>query len=81
VSQIDAETLNARLLGGHRLLVTRGAGGQVISCEIEFFGDDVPVALFSSYLATGMIIVPKDGNGFVISPAGKRRLTSTRSRR
>jgi hypothetical protein len=80
VSELDAETLNARLIGGYRLLVTRGPNDQVISCTVEFFDERVPLSLFNTYLANGMIGVPKDGNGFTITTEGKKRL-SVRGRR
>ena len=53
-SGIDAATLNARLLSGHRLLVTREKD-RVISCIVEFFDEVVPVSLFNAYLADGII--------------------------
>jgi hypothetical protein len=81
VQELDAPTLNARLLGGHRLQVTRDPAGNVTSCIVEFFDERVPVPLFNTYLANGMIAVPKDGNGYAISPAGKKKLVaSPRSR-
>jgi hypothetical protein len=43
VKDLDAETLNARLVGGHRLLVTRGLDDRVVACAVEFFGERVPV--------------------------------------
>jgi hypothetical protein len=70
---LDAKTLNARLLGGHRLLVTMDKG-RVVACTIEFFGEVVPLALFNAYLADGIIEVPKDGLGYKVSSAGKKRL-------
>jgi hypothetical protein len=73
VNPLDAETLNSRLKAGHRLLVTR-TKDQVVACEVEFFGESVPVALFNTYLANGMIEVPKDGLGYKISSEGKKRL-------
>jgi hypothetical protein len=82
VEELDAETLNARLLGGHRLLVTRGPGQGIVSCTVEFFDERVPVALFNTYLANGMITVPQDGVGFAISTEGKKRLAAmSRGRR
>lgn len=74
LSQLDVETLNARLIGGYRLLVTRGPDGNVTACEVEFFGERVPVSLFNTYLASGMIAPPKDGVGYTISSEGKKRL-------
>ena len=73
MNPLDAETLNSRLKAGHRLLVTR-TKDQVVACEVEFFGESVPVALFNTYLANGMIEVPKDGLGYKISSEGKKRL-------
>ena len=60
MAELDVGTLNARLLDGHRLLVTRDKSGNVVSCVIEFFDEGVPVALFNTYLANGMIAVPKE---------------------
>ena len=71
---LDASSLNARLLGGHRLLVTTDNKGRVVGCTIEFFGEVVPLALFNAYLADGIIEVPKDGLGYKLSSAGKKRL-------
>ncbi len=79
--ELDAETLNARLLGGHRLVVTRDPAGRVVSCEVEFFDERVPVGMFNTYVANGMIAPPKDGVGFKITTEGKKRLATTRSRR
>ena len=70
---LDATTLNARLLGGHRLLVTTDKG-RVVGCTVEFFGETVPLSLFNAYLADGIIEVPKDGLGYKLSSAGKKRL-------
>jgi hypothetical protein len=82
VAELDAATLNARLLDGHRLLVTRDKSGNVASCVVEFFGEGVPVPLFNTYLSNGMIAVPKDGRGYSISATGKKKLlASPRSRR
>jgi hypothetical protein len=74
LAELDTETLNARLVGGHRLLVTKDKAGNVVSCEVEFFDEPVPVRLFNTYLASGMIAVPKDGRGYAISAEGKKRL-------
>jgi hypothetical protein len=79
--EMNTETLNARLLGGHRLLVARDAAGRPLRCEVEFFGEMVPVSLFGAYLAAGMIAVPRDGNGYAISAEGKRKLTRPPGRR
>lgn len=82
MDELDAETLNARLLGGHRLLVTRGPDQSITGCTVEFFGERVPVALFNTYLANGMIGVPKDGLGFAVTTEGKKRLSAmSRGRR
>jgi hypothetical protein len=82
VDELDAETLNARLLGGHRLLVTRGPNNSVTRCIVEFFDEPVPLTLFNTYLANGMIGVPKDGLGFAITTEGKKRLAAmSRGRR
>jgi len=78
-SGIDAATLNARLLSGHRLLVTREKE-RIISCIVEFFDEVVPVTLFNAYLANGIIEVPKDGLGYKISAEGKKRLPKPRGR-
>jgi hypothetical protein len=78
VKDLDAKTLNARLVGGHRLLVTRGLDDRVVACAVEFFGERVPVALFNAYVADGMIAVPKDGRGFSLSTVEKKRLTPAR---
>ena len=80
MSELDAETLNARLIGGYRLLVTRDATDRVTRCVVEFFDEPVPITLFNTYLANGMIGPPKDGVGFVITTEGKKRL-SVRGRR
>jgi hypothetical protein len=80
LNDLDAETLNARLIGGYRLLVTRDAHGNVNGCTVEFFDERVPVGLFNTYLANGMIAVPKDGRGYAISSEGKKRL-AVRGRR
>ena len=74
MSDLDADTLNARLIGGHRLLVTRDATNRVTKCVVEFFDEPVPLTLFNTYLANGMIEVPKDGLGYKISSEGKKRL-------
>ena len=78
MEELDAETLNARLLGGHRLLVTRGPDQSVTGCTVEFFGERVPVALFNTYLADGMIAAPKGGPGFSLSAVGKKRLAAAK---
>lgn len=70
---IDASTLNARLLSGHRLIVTRDKD-RIVSCTVEFFAEVVPLALFNAYLSNGMIEVPKDGLGYKLSAEGKKRL-------
>ena len=80
MSELDAETLNARLIGGYRLLVTRDATDRVTRCVVEFFDEPVPITLFNTYLANGMIAPPKDGVGFTITTEGKKRL-SVRGRR
>jgi hypothetical protein len=80
LSELDADTLNARLLGGHRLLVTRGPNNTVTRCIVEFFDEPVPLSLFNTYLANGMIAPPKDGVGYAITTEGKKRL-SVRGRR
>jgi hypothetical protein len=74
---LDAVTLNARLLDGDRLLVTRDDAGRVLTCIVEFLEDQVPPALFQTYLAHGMIEVPKDGVGYKISREGKKRLKAS----
>ena len=74
VMKLDATTLNARLLGGHRLLATRDHTGNVIECRVEFFDEPVPVAFFKTYLANGLIELAKDGVSYTISSAGKKRL-------
>jgi hypothetical protein len=79
--EMNAETLNARLLGGHRLLVTRDPAGRPLRCEVEFFGEVVPLSLFDAYVAAGMIGVPKDGNGYTVTAEGKRRLARPPGRR
>jgi hypothetical protein len=81
VPKLDTETLNSRLLSGHRLLVTRDANGMVVGCVVEFFDEQVPVGLFNAYLANGMIGVPKDGVGFTITAEGKKRLAGPPGRR
>jgi hypothetical protein len=73
LKELDVETVNSRLLGGHRLVV-RADKGRVVSCVIEFFDEPVPLVLFSAYLAGGVIEVPKDGVGYKISAEGKKRL-------
>jgi hypothetical protein len=80
LSELDAETLNARLIGGYRLLVTRDSANRVTGCTVEFFDERVPLSLFNTYLANGMIGPPKDGVGFMITTEGKKRL-SVRGRR
>ena len=80
MSDLDADTLNARLIGGHRLLVTRDATNRVTKCVVEFFDEPVPLTLFNTYLANGMIAPPKDGVGYTITTEGKKRL-SVRGRR
>jgi hypothetical protein len=77
VDELDTETLNARLIGGHRLLVTQDAAGRIIGCTVEFFGEQVPVRMFETYLANGMIGVPKDGLGYKVTNEGKKRLASS----
>ena len=76
---LAARTLDARLLGGPRLLVTREKD-RVVRCEIEFFGEVVPVSLFNAYLANGIIEVPKDGLGYKLSSEGKKRLPKPKGR-
>jgi hypothetical protein len=71
---MDAATLNSRLKGGHRLIITRDASDRIVKCEVEFFGEEVPLALFNSYLANGMLDVPKDGLGYKLSAAGRDRI-------
>ena len=39
MAELDAVTLNARLLDGDRLLVTRAADGRVVGCTLEFLDD------------------------------------------
>jgi hypothetical protein len=80
LSDLDADTLNARLIGGHRLVVTRDAANRITKCIVEFFDEPVPLTLFNTYLANGMIAPPKDGVGFAITTEGKKRL-SVRGRR
>jgi hypothetical protein len=80
MADLDVATLNARLHGGYRLLVTRDAQGRAVSCVVEFLDERVPVALFNTYLADGLIAVPKDGLGFKISNEGKKRLPKSRGR-
>ena len=74
MSELDVETVNSRLLDGHRLTVTRDGGGRVVACVVDIFDEPVPVGLFNSYLADGVIEVPKDGVGYKISTEGKKRL-------
>jgi hypothetical protein len=82
LDHLNAETLNARLLGGHRLLVTRDRANKVIECVVEFFDERVPLTLLNTYLANGMIDVPKDGIGYKVTNEGKKRLAaSVRGRR
>ena len=82
MDELDAETLNSRLLGGHRLLVTRGPDQRITACTVEFFDERVPLALFNTYLTNGMIGVPKDGLGYAITTEGKKRLAAmSRGRR
>lgn len=76
MSELDADTLNARLLGGHRLVVTRDGQDRVVGCVVEFFDERVPLQLLQTYLANGMIEVPKDGVGYKISSEGKKRLAA-----
>ena len=73
MKELDIETLNSRLLSGHRLLVERDKG-RVVACVTEFFDEPVALAIFESYLANGIIEVPKDRIGFKISKDGKNRL-------
>ena len=80
MNEIDGETLNARLRGGHRLLVTKDAEGRVTGCVVEFFDERVPVSLFNAYLTNGIIAVPKDGLGYKLSNEGKKRLPASRGR-
>jgi hypothetical protein len=70
-------TPNACPLDGDRLLVTRADDGRVVTCRLEFLDDRVPLALFNSYLANGMIEVPKDGVGYKVSREGKKRLKAS----
>jgi hypothetical protein len=80
MKELDVATLNDRLLAGHRLVVTL-ANSKIVGCEIEFFDEAVPVSLFNTYLANGMIEVPKDGRGYKLSTAGKNRLGGRPGRR
>ena len=73
MKELDAETVNSRLLGGHRLLVTVD-NGRLVACVVEFFDEPVPLGLFSAYLADGVIEVPKDGVGYKVNVEGKKRL-------
>lgn len=73
LSELDGETLDSRLRAGHRLVLTR-VKDQIVACTIEFFDEVVPLRLFNTYLANGMIEVPKDGIGYKISSEGKKRL-------
>ena len=73
MKELDVETVNSRLLDGHRLLVTADRG-RIVACVVEFFDEPVPLGLFSAYLADGVIEVPKDGVGYKISGEGKKRL-------
>ena len=73
MKELDAETVNSRLLDGHRLLVTADKG-RMIRCAVEFFDEPVPLGLFSAYLANGVIEVSKDGVGYKISAEGRKRL-------
>jgi hypothetical protein len=73
MNELDAETLNSRLLARHRLLVT-ATNGKIVKCEVEFFDEVVSVKMFSTYLADGMIEVPKDGLGYKLSAEGRKRL-------
>src|SRR5439155_27336453 len=65
-NELDAETLNSRLRAGHRLLVKR-VNDRIVAGEVEFFDETVPLSLFHTYLANGMIEVPKDGLGYKLS--------------
>jgi hypothetical protein len=80
MKELDAATLNDRLLSGHRLIVTL-TNGKVVACEIEFFDEAVSPSLFNTYLANGMIEVPKDGRGYKLSTEGKNRLGGRSGRR
>ena len=73
VAVLDVETLNSRLSGGHALLISRDGQGRV-ECRVEFFDDRVPLFLFDTYLSNGLIALRKDGLGFGITTAGKKRL-------
>ena len=81
MGKLDQETLNSRLLSGHRLVVTRDADGKVVSCVVDIFDEQVPVGLFNTYLTNGMIGVPKDGVGYTITSEGKKRLAGPPGRR
>jgi hypothetical protein len=73
MNEIDSATLNLRLLANHRLLTTV-IGGTIVKCEVEFLGDIVSPSLFNTYLANGMIEVPKDGVGYKLSADGRKRI-------
>jgi len=77
MAELDAVTLNARLLDGDRLLVSRDAAGHVFACAVEFLEDKVPVGLFNSYLSNGLIEATTDGAAFKISREGRKRLRAS----
>jgi hypothetical protein len=80
MKELDVATLNDRLLAGHRLVVTE-VNGKLVGYEIEFFDEHIPTSLFNTYLANGMIEVPKDGRGYKLSTEGKNRLGGRSGRR
>lgn len=80
MKELDVATLNDRLLAGHRLVVSQ-INPKTLRYEIEFFDEHVSASLFNSYLANGMIEVPKDGRGYKLSTAGKNRLGGRSGRR
>ena len=71
---LDAPTLNLRLLAGHHLVTTTDENGRVVSCQVLYFDDVVPVPLFNSYLTSGMLIALKEPGHYGLSPDGKKRI-------
>jgi hypothetical protein len=70
---LDAEALNARLLGGHQLAISE-SGGEVVRCTVVLLNELVPPDLFDSYLARGLIQERPSGQQFGISADGRKRL-------
>jgi len=73
IAALDTETLNSRLLAGHRLITTLDKG-RVVACHVLYLDDPVSVQMFNSYLSNGLILPMKDGEGYGISPDGRKRL-------